>query len=92
MDTSFAFFVTSYISGSIEEDITWRAYDIPAMVGPRTFGLALKQLGFRDERQICDYHDIQYPAFAKNLACLWYVWKNLSEARAPKYRRLRNEC
>jgi hypothetical protein len=83
---SFVDFAKRYMNGTLEDDVTWRAYDIPAMVKAQHYNEGRKIIGFATYESYSDigvYYDLP-PEQVKQILGLWVVWCRIVEGRMLK--------
>jgi len=88
---SFREFIELYDSGEIQNDASWRAYDIGAMSSNTHVRAALKVLRYRVSKELelscariaADYQ-IATPMRANYLLGLWYVWRSIAQGQRTR--------
>lgn len=80
---NFRDFHAAYNDGSIYEDASWRAYDIPAMASKRHAKDALKRLGYLDTTTLGfeqARHDLGIASamLCRHLLAMWKVWTDIA--------------
>lgn len=78
----FVEFARKYQKGTLDDDASWRAYDIPAAVTRRHMQSALKSLGFSYAggwalSEFCAVYGID-PSEAPALLGAWWVWRSVA--------------
>lgn len=81
-DYSFPTFVRKYKDGSLQEDLTYRAYNLEDAATEGRTVLALKQLHFRPSVELSVKLDAVTAAFGiRNTAqvlAMWYLWNKIN--------------
>lgn len=82
MTYSFAEFVKKYDNGTLDDDATWRAYDIPSMATRTHIRDALKSLGYIATREFLSDVVADYGLYnntrAKYLLGAWWLWTQIA--------------
>ena len=79
---SFKEFIAAYHDGSIQEDASWRAYDIPTMTRGTHTAKAAARLGYASDGisigQLATDYGLPHARSAMGLLALWYVWSGIA--------------
>lgn len=86
IDTSIGHFISMYHAGTLNEDITYRAYDLEKMISPAKAKSALKQLNYNGSKEFSlrlnrfqtDW-GLKTNEQAIAVLSMWWVWSRLSQ-------------
>jgi hypothetical protein len=88
---NFPEFIRAYSDGTIHNDATWRAYDIPAMAEVSSRAKeGLKALGMRPGDGVIAYNQVAADygldtSFrARHMLALWRAWLRVAHGRAKR--------
>lgn len=82
-------FVDAYRDGSVNDEVSWRAYDIERMVSPKRIREGMRTLGYRyvdyiSLSALAAAYGLGTPEHAKHLVGLWWTWRRIANGDAKR--------
>lgn len=95
MSTSFNRFKHMWDDKTLQNDVTWRAYDIPAALREKHATAALKALGlsYAGEHAMVQFmalYEVRDPRLAPKILGGWWLWSRLAQGRRIRGVKLRS--